>query len=254
MVCCISYAQDTIKIESPTLQERSRNRSYWKTSKELIYFSKNHVKIEDCYYYNNKRDCSGIEYQIKQDTLIIQQKEKWVYKKLGVNNYEVIKLGGTHFEVGHASSLIPLTKTGPYYGLSLANDTLWEENFINNSSKNFNLYKTLITSEIHNLKKLDSIPLINGSDSIPKIILEFVDLRPNANFHIPFNRFDSVEVNFIITNKGKIKNIEISPLIYSPYLKEIAIKTSLFKKISIPTINNNKVFCKYQMKAYKARY
>ena len=34
-----------------------------------------------------------------------------------------------------------------------------------------------------------------------------MDLRPNANFTIPFNRFNSVEVNFIITNKGKIKNI-----------------------------------------------
>ena len=250
-----NFAQDTIRIEAPTITDRSRNRPNWNTSKELIYFSKNHVKIEDCYYYNNKRDCSGVEYQIVKDTLIIQKNEKWLFKKIDINNYEVTKIGKNHFEVGHTTSLIPFVKKGSYFGLSLSKDTLWEQKFSNhskfgNNSDYFSFHKIKIEKKILDLKKLDSIPKFNQTQKIPNINLEFNDLlRLNGFFYV-----GNIPIYFIITDNGEIKNIEVNVPICNEHLKEIAIKLSLLQPLSYPIKDNENVYCRYQIEAFRKTF
>jgi hypothetical protein len=213
----------------------------------VIYFSKNHIKIEDCYYFKNKRECTGTEYNLTNDTLLVQQKEKWIFEQLGINKYKVKKIGKTHFEIGYATSLIPFIKHGDFFGISLNSDTLWKENFYNNSSKSFDLHKIQIKNKTFSIGKLDSLPLINGTDTIPKIKLEFVDLRPNGHFY----KFDSIQVDFIVTDQGVIKNIDVFAPLFSSYLKEILIKLSLLSPLSPPIRNHKKVFCTYYIHAYR---
>jgi|TARA_B110000261_G_C12970543_1_gene312305 hypothetical protein len=246
-ISTFTFSQDTLKIDPPFLTTKPIGRELYKLSKEVIYFNKDHMKIEKCYYLNGNRKCFySNEYQILNDTLTINKNESWTLKTISNNKFKVKKIGLNHFEVGHSTSLIPFNKVDIFHGLSLTKDTLWHENFINNNSKEFHLHNSENLNKIYSINKVDSIPRLKENQKLPNITLEYADLRPNGRFI----KFDSLEVNFTVTKKGKITNISVFRPIYEEYLKEISIK--LNSLIVIPASKKGKyVNCFYTVYAFR---
>ena len=238
--CLNLSAQDTIKLEpsfhfsSEEFPNRGKSfaaKTYNKRATELIYFSKNHIRIEECYYYDLKRDCYGDTYKITSDSTIKMNSDEWHYIKTS-NNYKVSRQLKKHIITGTATSLIPFTKSGEFYGINNQNDTLWQETFSRNNQNKFILPSTQLKSRIYEMDKLDIIPLINSNDTIPQIETDHISLQL-CEGGIPI-----VFLSFIVTKQGKITNIEISGTNYEED-KVISLILSQYKNIS-PGIRNGK--------------
>jgi len=241
-VCINLSAQDTIKLEPsfyfsseefPLRDYSFQSKALKKRAKEIIYFSKDHIRIEKCYYYDFRRYCSGDTYKITSDSTVMVNSDEWNYIK-DANEYKVSHKLKNHTVEGKVNSLIPFTRSGEFYGISNQNDTLWKETFSRNNQIIFTLPSQKINDKIYKMNQLDIIPLINGKDSIPKIEIEWLYL----------NTIPIVSLSFIVTKKGELTNIETSGT-FSDEDKLISLILSQYKNISPGIRKGVAVNCKY---------
>ncbi len=206
--------QDTIKVEPSRYYSSSEHPIQGKQfysmadrnrAKEIIVYSKNHIRIDNCFYYDKDRRCFGDTYHMNSDsTIVINQNERWQFNQSSFNSFKVSCQRDDFKEIGQVSSLIPFVKTGIFHGLSSQNDTLWSESFIQNKQTEFKLHKKPIEGKVFEMDKLNIIPLINGKDTIPPINIKHVSLACcEGGLNLCF-------LSFIVTKSGEITNISIS--------------------------------------------
>jgi hypothetical protein len=236
LLCSINlFGQDTIKLEPSThfssLDYRHYGKSFAGLSeknrvKELIVFSKDHIRVDRCYYYDNERRCLGTEYEINSDSTILVNNASWNCLSHERKTYKVNRIVNNYNVKGQVNPLIPFTKFGTFYGITAQRDTLWTEKYDHDKLKEFNLIEKKVKGKIYEVGKLSKIPLINGIDTIPDLTIDRVDLLwcCNDNRRIAY-------LTFTVTSIGDIVNIKSQGT--SPEEeKQIALILSKHKNIS----------------------
>lgn len=104
------FGQDTIMVEPSIVNQKNINIRSPKTALEIIYYNASKMYFEECYYVDGVRRCSSNKYQIKQDSVIVNMQEIWVYKRTPNNNYQVKRTFQAYTISGTASSIIPFYK------------------------------------------------------------------------------------------------------------------------------------------------
>lgn len=228
-----SIAQDTTYLDPKTEYFTKKGDSYEdlkkykvfpKYSREKIQISRDSFKIENCYYFDNKRMTDNyIRYfRIINDSILVDDGEKWHFKKISDAVFQVFKQDSCFIEKGTANSIIPFLKNGDFVHLKNQTDTLLIEHF----EKGNYIYST-------NPKTVFKDSVYMKVDELPKFPAKYGNLLTYISkrlmFPPSFVEIDiqgKVFVKLIITSEGKIKNLEIArsldPLLDNEALKVIS--------------------------------
>ncbi|MBN1251306.1 MAG: energy transducer TonB [Bacteroidales bacterium] len=214
-----SFGQDTTYIDNPSkyfskngdserfdLTHRLKGYPRVKYSRELIRLSNNYYKIENCYYYDNKRYTNYYPtfYKFTNDSTIIVNKEKWHFKKINDSLYNVSIIDIDYIEKGTVSSLIPFTKQGDFVICNLKNRPMFIEKFGNGEYKTecvkYDLNDTIYTF-------VDKFPIFpKRYGDLKKYISErfrFPDIVRESAIQ------GTVFVRFVISSNGEVINLEL---------------------------------------------
>lgn len=211
-----STAQDTINLDpkieyfskkGDSYEELRRYKVFPKYSREIIKTSRDSLKIEHCYYFDNKRNTNNdTEYfRILNDSIVFTNNEKWNFKKQTDSVFIVSKKDSCFIEKGTASSVIPFIKNGDFVHFNNQNDTLLIEHF----EKGKYIYtitpKTVIKDSVY-----------MKVDKLPKFPSKYGDLQTYISKRLIFPAVHAessiqgkVYIRTILTSKGKISNIKI---------------------------------------------
>tara|TARA_Y100000782_G_scaffold114887_1_gene153077 strand:- start:1062 stop:2006 length:945 start_codon:yes stop_codon:yes gene_type:complete len=219
---CVLQAQDTVRI----------GKSYHYTTEEVnhfsgkgfrghygqenIIFSANHIKVEYCYYTENKRICYGSHYRIINDSTLSvgdsipgKNDQVWNFKRLKSGNYAVSRIINDFLESGIVDTLIPLKPIAPFLTTSIdLSDTLWESyqfSPLRNASGSFytiNSNVNLVQEKVYEYDQIDTPPLLLNGDTLPIVAID----RISYCYNEPMTFINTVTC--IVTKEGKIKNVE----------------------------------------------
>ncbi len=218
-------AQDTLYLDLKTeyykdsdtigiLNYHAKNVYYKaENSKELIRFTKDSVKLEYCFYYDNERyilENNTYFFSLSGDSLITVTfngyKEKWRYKYLSDSLYSLSRLTDNILETGYAKNLIPLEKFGDFHLINRLNDTVCAINYSGIIFPELTLKKDPEIDSVYVI--CDSMPTYpGGMDKMRQ------DLLHNMKYHMPI--IDSHPIcgyiifSFVIDKQGEMKDIEI---------------------------------------------
>jgi hypothetical protein len=221
---------DTIKVE-PSIYYTSDKEPFQgkdfasrvRYAREDIIFSETHKRIEYCYYYDNKRECGGTDYQITNDsTLKIDNsplgidstsdvdKEIWNYKKRGEKYFIERYFNGTYVS-GFAKSLIPLEIIGLSTTMTADKiDTLWAIDYSKcKPSQSYDsiwiFHTTKVKGKIFAQDKVDEIPTLLNGDPLKIVYLHRTNICVSEP---PPMRVE--ELKFVISKEGRFVNIKQS--------------------------------------------
>lgn len=178
-----------------------------KYSRELIRLSNDKYKIENCFYYDNKRykDNYSTFYEFKDDSIIVAKGEKWIYKQINDRLFSVYQNDSDIIEMGKVISLIPFVKQGDFVTKNKNGEVLFIEYFENGRH---------IKNDCPKKNLLDSV--FTQVDELPKFPDKYGDLKVYIAKRLRFPEMaiessisGKVFVKFVITKIGEIKNIEI---------------------------------------------
>lgn len=230
------YGQDTTYLE-PKQQYFSKNGDsvlFAKTrktkypcvrySEEKIRLSQNKYKIESCYYFDDKRFAGNyVEFfEIIDDTILITKKEKWIFKKINDSLFSVYQKDTNFVEKGFVSSLIPLIKNGAFNTYNKNGKCLFIEYFKNGK---------YLKIDCPQIEFIDSV--YTQVDELPKFPEKYGNLKMyiSQRLKYPEEALENsiqrrVFVQFVITLKGEVKNVNIirgvDPLMDKEAFKVIA--------------------------------
>jgi len=209
--------QDTIRVEASThyTSDKEPNRgkefaSRVKYSREDIVFSDTHKRIEYCYYYDNERHCYGTDYRLTSDIALDINGVIWNYKKQGDKYFVERYFNGT-YECGFAKSLVPLETVGLFTTTTKDKiDTLWTTDYSADKPSRpydrpeWTFHKSKVKGKIFAQDKIDQPPTLLNGDTLKTIFLNRKDFCLSEPYYIVR------EMKFVVTEEGKIVNIEQS--------------------------------------------
>ncbi len=213
--CTLSLAQDTIKMEpsivyakaeAPLMTKGART----KLAREDIIYSKQHRRVEYCYYVEEQRKCWGTDYHILEDSvLVIGENERWNFRRLANGHYFVDRTKDQLYEFGEVQPLMPFIPQTPIFTTALdTKDTLWTSTYhqkkksLGNWYWTTHFYETHITDQIYDYHQVDHPPTQLNGEPLKNILISSVVPCPSEPMK------DISTVALIITKEGKIKNIE----------------------------------------------
>jgi len=248
-----SFSQDTIRygerIEYNSIDYPYKGKDFYsnlKSKREDIIFSKNKMRVEYCYYEDNKRLCSGNTYELLNDNIVLEDSIQWNYIKKTDDNYIIWKEDEFNAEYGQASSIFPLVKEGIFYTINNhTKDTLWQEDYSyfekdnpNYSQPKFCYYNSFIEGKIYEYDQVDIPPSKENYTSFDKI-----EVVPVYTYGQPMN--DITTMMCIITKEGRIVNIEQAlgglHTYYPITLKEIITQIANWGKVNPARVKGNNV-------------
>jgi TonB family protein len=191
-------------------------------SREIIKLSKGHFKIENCYYLDNKRYTDYYEtyYEFKDDSILITEDEKWVYKKLNDSLIFVYQKDADLIEVGAVTSLIPFVKHGDFITKRRNGELLFTEHYIKGKYLNTDYFKGEINGAIY-----------SKVDVTPEFPLKYGDLTTFITKNAKYPKFSlgnsitpKIYIRFVVTLKGEVRNIELVRSSIDRFAEKEAIK------------------------------
>ena len=209
-----------------------------KYSRELIQYSKDSFKIENCYYYDDKRFTNyfSTEYTFINDSTIKINSDKWYFQKNSNSLYNVTKIDSGCIEKGTVSSLIPFTKEEDFITYNLKGKPLFIEKFGTGEYK------------IECIKRDLKDSIYFSVDQIAKFPEKYGDLERYIHERLRFpgiireSAIDgTVYVRFVISSKGEVVNLGLSKGVDLLYDKEALRVVSCLPNFEPGKINGENV-------------
>jgi hypothetical protein len=215
-----AFGQDTIFLnpkqeyfskngDSVRFDKTRRLKGYPKVkySREIIRLTKDKYKIENCYYYDNKRfnNYYTTFFDLVDDSIMITKGEKWIYKKLNDTLFSVYQKDSDYLEKGAVISLIPFVKHGDFVTINKNGKIAFTEYFKKGQYLKIDCPKIdLIDSVYSRVDKMPKFPEKYGD------LIGYIAKRlkyPEIALESAISR--RVYVKFVVTFKGEVKNVEI---------------------------------------------
>ena len=212
--------------DSTRFDESKRYKAFPKVeyAREIIKLEQDSFKVENCYYYDNKRFTNSrtTHYKILNDSTLITENQRWFYKKLNDSIIYVSNEDGEFIEKGKVIFLVPLVKHGEFLTLNKNNKLLIIEHYN---------YGKCTKIESPHKDIVDSIFTV--VDVRPKFRTKYGDLGEYIakRYMYPDIAIESsiqgkVFIRFVVTSNGEVVNSEIlrgvDPFVDKEALKVVA--------------------------------
>ncbi len=209
------FAQDTIFWKTPRryTSEDKNYKGYGSTALEIIKFSDDLYKLEECYYLENKRVVKrnrSETYNFTNDsTLIIsynkKRRAKYIYYKKDETTYKISQKSKDRIVFsGEVINLVPLVRHGKFTYYNTNGTITYYKTYKNDRYEKVEIPK----------KELDEVLLI--SEQMPEFPGGEVALRKFIAENLQYPKITQecdisgkVYVRFVVTKIGEVANIQI---------------------------------------------